>query len=108
MKQRKDKLWQNIIRSWERSGLSQKDYCTTQKIAFSTFQYWKKRIEDAGGGEEPKFVQVAFAGKPHREITVAFEVGIRMSIPDTISCETLSRVILAVNEALLCESTGTR
>jgi len=97
MKQPKEKHWQDIIRAWGRSEISQKDFCRARKIAFSTFQYWKKRLEDSG--EEPRFVRVVAAGKPQREISVSFETGIRMSIPDTIPCEILSRIILAVNEA---------
>jgi len=119
MKQPKAKSRQVVIRAWEQSGLSQKDFCSAQKIALSTFQYWKRRIE--GAGEEPRFVRVAAsakpryaarksrdvsenprdaAGSPQREILVSFESGIRLSIPGTIPCEILSRVILAVNEAL--------
>jgi hypothetical protein len=105
MKQTKTQLWQSIIRNWERTGISQKDFCIAERIAFSTFQYWKKRLESSG--EESKFVRVVSEKPSHHEITISFDVGIRMIVPDTVRYETLSRMILAVNEAL-CVLTGTK
>lgn len=36
--------WQQQIRNWKGSGLSQKQFCRRQSLALSTFSYWKKRI----------------------------------------------------------------
>jgi hypothetical protein len=105
MKQAKERCWQDIIRHWERSGISQKEFCKDERIAISTFRYWKKRLEESG--EESRFVRVVTEEKPRREISITFDAGIRMIIPDTIPNEALSRMILAVSEAL-CVSTGTR
>lgn len=37
--------WQQQIRNWKTSGLSQKQFCRRQSLALSTFSYWKRRIE---------------------------------------------------------------
>lgn len=37
--------WQQQIRSWKASGLSQKQFCRRESLALSTFSYWKRRIE---------------------------------------------------------------
>lgn len=105
MKRTKTQLWKGVIGTWEKSGKSQRDFCKAERIAFSTFQYWRKRLFSAGEGS--KFVRVVSTEKTRREISISFEEGIRMTAPDSMECETLSRVIRAVNEAL-CVSTGTR
>ena len=105
MKQPKERRWQDIISNWERSVTSQKKFCKAERLAVSTFRYWKKRLEESG--EVSKFVRVVAEEKPRREISITFDAGIRMIIPDTIPNEALSRMILAVSEAL-CVSTGTR
>jgi len=105
MKQPKARSWQGIISTWERSGISQKEFCKDERIAISTFRYWKKRLEDSG--TESKFVRLMAVEKPRREISISFETGIRMIVPDSMPCETLSRIILSMNEAI-CASIGTR
>lgn len=36
--------WRNRVKDWERSGLSQAEYCRQHKLKASQFLYWKKRI----------------------------------------------------------------
>lgn len=38
--------WQQQIKTWKRSGLSQKQYCRSRSLALSTFCYWKKRLNN--------------------------------------------------------------
>lgn len=41
----KKDYWQQQIRNWKTSGLSQKQFCRRQSLAVSTFSYWKRRLE---------------------------------------------------------------
>ena len=41
----KKSYWQQQIRNWKTSGLSQKEFCQRQALALSTFSCWKRRIE---------------------------------------------------------------
>ena len=45
MKQARKKLsrteWKTVIRDWERSGLSQKEYCKRNDLLRHTFSWWK-------------------------------------------------------------------
>ncbi len=41
----KQVYWQEQIRNWKASGLSQKQFCRRESLALSTFSYWKRRIE---------------------------------------------------------------
>ena len=39
--------WRNIFKEWKTSGLSRVEFCRTQNLPASTFDYWKKRMRDA-------------------------------------------------------------
>ncbi|MGB3209453.1 MAG: hypothetical protein WBB19_01990 [Desulforhopalus sp.] len=41
----KQVYWQQQIRNWKTSGLSQKQFCRRESLALSTFSYWKRRTE---------------------------------------------------------------
>ncbi len=41
----KKEFWENHVDIWDRSGLSQVDYCTNHKIPLSTFGYWKRKFK---------------------------------------------------------------
>jgi hypothetical protein len=105
MTRQKEERWRQIIRAWKRSGMTQKDFCGAEHIAFSTFQYWRKRVSNPR--ENPRFVPLVPPEKVRREISVSFETGIRMIIPATIARDVIGRLIYTVDEAL-CGSTGIR
>jgi hypothetical protein len=105
MKPTKEQDWRGVIRDHKQSGLTQRDFCEARRIAYSTFQYWSKRIK--GSRERPMFVAVATDDKPCREISILFDPWIRMIVADDVSSEMLSRIICAVSGAI-CGSTGTK
>ena len=41
----KQKNWIERIKAWEKSGISQREYCREKNISFSAFQYWRKRLK---------------------------------------------------------------
>ena len=38
--------WQDHIDQWQSSGLTQKEYCRRNGFKWSTFHYWRKRLQD--------------------------------------------------------------
>jgi transposase len=42
------KFWEEHLRQWQESGLSQTGYCRTHGLSDKSFVYWKKRIAAAG------------------------------------------------------------
>jgi hypothetical protein len=52
--------WQQQIRNWKASGLSQKQFCRRQSLALSTFSYWKRKIE-VSETEAVKFYPLSIA-----------------------------------------------
>ena len=43
---KKRRFWQVHIRAWGKSGLSQNEYCSRNKLKSNQLCYWKKKIKD--------------------------------------------------------------
>ena len=41
----KNSVWEHRIAQWERSGRTQREFCREQRIALSTFQWWRARLK---------------------------------------------------------------
>lgn len=58
----KHKYWQQHIRAWQRSGLSQAAYCHAQQLSLASFGYWRKRCAAIASAEgHPAVIPVAQA-----------------------------------------------
>jgi len=51
-------FWQEHIKSWRQSGLSQAHYCKARSLALSTFQYWRRKINQ-DSTDPPRFYPLA-------------------------------------------------
>lgn len=43
----KSVFWQQHIRAWQNSGVTQTAYCRTHGLSLANFGYWRKRFADA-------------------------------------------------------------
>jgi|694.fasta_scaffold140843_1 hypothetical protein len=50
-----------LIRQWQETGMSQKDFCARKNIVYATFHYWYKKFRDASPPQDltPSFVPVS-------------------------------------------------
>ena len=39
-------VWKRHIEEWNKSGLSQKDYCNKNNLKISTFGYWRRKLSE--------------------------------------------------------------
>jgi len=42
----KRRYWQDHIERWRSSGMTQKDYCQKNGLKWSTFHYWRRRLQE--------------------------------------------------------------
>lgn len=42
------KHWRGLVDSWERSGLSQSEFCRRRGVKLVTFGWWKRRLKGVG------------------------------------------------------------
>jgi hypothetical protein len=54
----KKTYWQEHIKAWRQSGLSQAHYCKARSLALSTFHYWRRKINQ-GSNDPPRFFPLA-------------------------------------------------
>lgn len=46
-RQHKQKHWEKHIESWMRSAMTQREYCAAHGLSFSSFSYWRNKLNKA-------------------------------------------------------------
>lgn len=103
--QEKRNCWQEHIQAWKQGGLSQVDFCKAKGLALSTFQYWRKKM-DQESHHPPRFYPVTVMPEPQTDDKVVC-VGLRLilgerrfllEIGDNFSDQALKRLILTLEQ----------
>ena len=92
----KAEYWERLFKGYERSGLSQEDFCSEQGIPIAKFKYqWRKKIESGGQkagapnklGTSSHFEPILISNNDsiHQESITSQSIIIRF--PNQISCE---------------------
>lgn len=73
----KSAYWRQHVESWKNSGLSQRDYCNQNALAFSSFGYWRNRLKTDGAVGKLIPINVSRSAA----ITVYLPCGVRIETP---------------------------
>ena len=88
----KETDWLSLISDWQRSGLSQAEYCRRHSLVKSRFSYWKRKLEGKCISEpEPPthFVQVLGA-----DSFIELEVrGAKLKFPSDVKAEKIAELV---------------
>jgi hypothetical protein len=81
---RGEQEWQSIMQDFERSALSQEQYCLHHNLAVSTFCKWKKQLNSAASTAcSSDFIEIQpeqlIACKPKTDLKARFELAINLS-----------------------------
>ena len=95
---RRERFWRAHQSAWQRSGLTQREYCKGQGLSEWSFSDWKRRLTRK---ETPgvSFVPVAVSGSnPGRcgsssSLTLVVDSRYRVEVGEGFSGETLSRLL---------------
>ena len=89
-KKSKEEMY-SYIRSWQQSGLSQKQYCTGQQITYYLFHYWYRKYKEEQTSVPEGFIQlpapIVSSSLPFAE--VAFPGGRRILLHQPVSVDYL-------------------
>ncbi len=94
-------LWQKRIADWKQSGQSGSQWCRTNDITYSTFQYWKRRLipsgeEEVSGG----FIELSGRSAAPVEAGIEIRVGqMRIQLQRDFDEATLGRLLLVLGRA---------
>ena len=97
-------FWRQHNLAWERSSLSQREYCRRHGLKLSTFGYWRRRQTQSSqpAAQATEFVKISAAtGAPRSsglELVIGDEVIVR--IGNHLDPELLIEVVRAVRRAI--------
>lgn len=89
MKHTQEQMDQVII-SWQQSGLNKKAFCKQENIAYATFQYWCKRLR---APVQSGFSEIHVDGPPCGGHEIFFPSGARMIIQGEPSVNWLRELV---------------
>jgi hypothetical protein len=92
----KQRMFDHISR-WQQSALSQKQYCTENKIAYYVFHYWYKRYRDEQGinQQSSSFIRmhVQSCASSGPVVELVFVNGTRLVFHQPVSSDYLKSII---------------
>ncbi len=96
----KESYWFKHYNSFNKSGLTQKEYCRQQEISYWTFNAWKRRFDKSEQDTVMQEIPLKILTDPVScsPIEIVFENNIRISVPENFSPETLKRIMFALRE----------
>jgi hypothetical protein len=98
------KTFARLHRAHARSGLSIAAFCRRQRVALSTFHYWRRRFPAPDAPSD--FVELRLgdqAALPIRTSPIRLELrGATLTLPENFSESSLRQVLAALRECLPC------
>jgi hypothetical protein len=67
--------WQRLLTDWERSGLSQAEFCRRRRVKAVTFAWWKRRLRETQGPDAQRQARKSRRAKHAGFVEVALPVG---------------------------------
>lgn len=75
----KHRFWHTHIGAWQKSGLSQNEYCRRHTLRANQFCYWKKKLS-AGTQDTVKFVPVVIEPGNNCESSASGDSGLTLCL----------------------------
>lgn len=96
--------WQQHIDEWQRSGLSQQDYCRSHGISLASFGYWRRKLK-RNDPAKPRFYPLVVSAERDAGITSDENSGLRVllgrfaiEIGDRFSPAVLQRLVSTLEQ----------
>ncbi len=87
--------FQEHVRRWQDSGLSQAEYCRRNELKWSRFHYWRKRLQETATAVT--LVQVPVTNglgcQPCQELTLVLGDRFKVEIGDEFNPSTLAKLV---------------
>ena len=88
----KEEFWLTSVSLWEDSGLSARQFCIQEGLAYQSFLSWKKRFQE----NSDSFIELEEIASSALVLSCG---DITLSIPSNLNSVSLSRLILALHQA---------
>ncbi len=80
--EQKRSYWEQHVKDWSESGLSQIDYCRRRNLSRRRFSYWKNKFNPAQSSAfiELRLPTEAVSGGPHSSICLLVDGGCQIAV----------------------------
>ncbi len=89
----------SLIKKWQDSGLSKKEFCKQQDIATQTFHYWSKKYKQAQSSLENGFIPIEVNQVQEiarDEIQIFYPNGVKLTFSEDLSFSKIRALINAI------------
>jgi hypothetical protein len=91
---KKSSVWQRRIARWEQSGRTQREFCREQRLALSTFQWWRARLKRAEPvTAAPAFVPIALGAADANAVEVTLRANTRVRVQGAAAIRVVDALI---------------
>ena len=91
-------VWEEHMKQWQSSGLTQAEYCRCNELKLSAFYYWRKRLKEKANAVTLVQVPVGFSGdgrgcRPCQELSLVLGDRYKVEIGDDFNPSTLAKLV---------------
>jgi len=105
---KKRRFWQAHLGAWQKSGLTQNEYCRRHQLGSSQFRYWKKSLEQHDQTTSLNFIPVpvgsstlpAGSNRNDSGLTIVASNNMHIRLEHNFSPSALSKVIAVLEGRL--------
>lgn len=90
----KSREWEEVVSTWESSGLSQARFCAEHSVSKTQFSYWKNKLRRSEESTA-KFTRVD-TGNLSSFFELFLPTGTRVRVPTAFHAESLKRLLEVV------------
>lgn len=94
-KQDREYFWKHHYISFNKSGLTQREFCRQNELNYWSFNQWKRRFDKSELDVSLQEISLSLPEKSQSKefIEIIFKNDIRLSIPDNFSKNTLKQIV---------------
>lgn len=96
--------WREILADCRKSGLPQREYCRTKNLSYSTFSYWRTKINKidtrAHHDALAPFVRRSFPSINNAAFVLEWPDGTRLKMPNHLRAEDVTDLVNRLRNAL--------
>jgi hypothetical protein len=91
----KERYWRRLLRLWQRSGQTGRDFCADHGLREPSFYAWRREIERRDQGEAAPPKPAPRSGVPNPSTSTRFPTFVEVTVDATASAPAPLEVVLA-------------
>ncbi|MBN2435873.1 MAG: hypothetical protein JXK07_11475 [Spirochaetes bacterium] len=97
-RENRNQYWQEHLKAYYTSGLSQKEYCRQEDIGYWSFNQWKRRIEGQSKTNLTEIKLPVPIQPSHQVMTLKYREELTITLPLSVSGKTLREILAVLGE----------